>query len=476
MVGTRDLIRFGLLGCEKELRQIILLALAGGLLGLLPPLAAGILFDRVVPGAQRHQLLLITVALIVSALSAGMFQLTRGIAILRVEGKIDSSVEAGIWDRLLSLSVPFSRRYTAGDLTVRAMGIDTIRQVMTGVVVSSLLSSIFSVLNVGLLFFYDVRLAGIAVVLILVVLFVTWPAVRLQLRHQRTAYQIRGRIAGMVLQAITGIAHLRVAAAEDRALALWARHFSDQKRPAFQARSIGNGFVVFHSAVSVVVSMAIFTAVALLQEHGLTIGVFVAFNAALVQLLAATLTVGSALSSAIRLVPLCERLQPILEASPEVHAHTSDPGELSGGIESSHVSLRYPSNGSLILDDVSLTIVPGMFVAFVGPSGSGKSTLLRLLLGFEKSTSGSIYYDRQDLAGLNLRAVRRQLGVVLQSGRVISGDSLTNIIGSSSLTVEDAWEAARLSGLDDDIRQMPMGMRTIITEGGAPFPADSGSG
>src|SRR5262249_3627818 len=160
---------------------------------------------------------------VVSAFSAGIFQLTRGIAILRVEGKMDCAVESGIWDRLLSLPVPFFRRYTAGDLTIRAMGIAAVRQVLTGVVVSSLLGSVFSVLTLGLLFCYAARLAGVAALLLLVILAVMWLAVYLQVRHQRTAYQVRGRIAGMVLQVITGIGRLRVAAAEDRVLSLWAR-------------------------------------------------------------------------------------------------------------------------------------------------------------------------------------------------------------------------------------------------------------
>lgn len=464
-----DLVRFGLRGCKKAVLEVILLAFAGGLLGLLPPVAAGVLFNQVVPGADRHQLLLITLALVVSAFSAGMFQLTRGIAILRVEGKMDSAVEAGIWDRLLSLPVPFFRRYTAGDLTVRAMGVAAIRYIVTGVVVSSLLSSVFSFLGLGLLFCYDVRLAGIAALLMLGILSVLWLAVRLQVRHQRIAYHVRGRIAGMILQVVTGIGRLRVAAAEDRVLSLWARDFSAQKRAAFKARCIGSRFAVFGSTVPLVASMTVFAAVGLLPEQGLTVGTFVAFNAAYAQVLTAALALGTTLFSAIRVIPLYERLKPILEALPEINVDTTDPGELAGGIEISHVSFRYQPEGPLILDDLSLRIAPGTFVAFVGPSGSGKSTVLRLLLGFEAPTSGSVYYDSQDLAGLNLQALRRQIGVVLQNGKVISGSILTNIVGSSLFTLEDAWEAARLSGLDDDIKQLPMGMHTVITEGGSTF-------
>ena len=155
-----------------------------------------------------------------------------------------------------------------------------------------------------------------------------------------------------------------------------------------------------------------------------------------------------------------------MEATPESDATLSHVGELSGDIEISHVTFRYHHDGPVILDDVHLHVRPGEFVALVGPSGAGKSTIVRLLLGFERPTSGSIYYDRLDLAGSDVQAVRRQMGVVLQDGKILAGDIFTNIAGSSRVTLDEAWEAAAASGLDDDIRNMPLGMFTVISEGG----------
>jgi ABC-type bacteriocin/lantibiotic exporter with double-glycine peptidase domain len=143
------------------------------------------------------------------------------------------------------------------------------------------------------------------------------------------------------------------------------------------------------------------------------------------------------------------------------------PGELAGSIEINHVNFRYQQDLPMVLRDVSLSVKPGQFAAFVGPSGSGKSTLLRLLLGFEKPESGAIYFDGQDLLGLDIEAVRRQMGVVIQNARLVSGSILNNIVGSAPLTMEDAWEAARQAGLDQDIRELPMGMHTLVSEGGA---------
>ena len=168
--------------------------------------------------------------------------------------------------------------------------------------------------------------------------------------------------------------------------------------------------------------------------------------------------------------PLYDRLTPILQAVPEVDEVKSDPGELSGQIDINDVFFRYQEEGQLILNDVSISVSPGEFVAFVGPSGSGKSTLFRLLLGFETPESGTIFFDGKDLSRLDLRAVRRQLGVVLQNGALMPGSIFENIVGSEPLTMEDAWGAARMVGLDKDIENMPMGMHTVVAEGTGTFP------
>jgi ATP-binding cassette subfamily C protein len=462
-----DLVRFGKLGSGRDWLLVVLFGLAASLVGMLTPLVTGWVFDQIIPGAQRNQLLLVVLALTVSALAIGLFQFTRGIAILRLETRMGSAVEAGIWDRLLNLPVPFFRQYTAGDLAIRALGISAIRQVLTDVALSTVLSFVFSLAYFGLLFYYDTRLALLACGIFLVILLATGIAAFVQLRYQRGVSQARGKISGLVLQMITAIARLRVAGAETRALAVWAREFSVQRKFAFQARSIANDLATFTAVVPLLSSMALFATVSLLPEGKLSLGAFLAFNVAFVQVLSAAIMMSSVLGYAVEVVPLCERAKPILETLPEAAAGKVIPFNLSGDIEIAHVSFRYQAEGPLILNDVSLHIRPGEFVALVGPSGAGKSTILRLLLGFEAPTVGSLYYDREDLARLDIQAVRRQIGVVLQDSKLMSGDIFTNITGSSLLTLEDAWEAARLAGLAEDIKQMPMGMQTVVSEGGS---------
>ncbi len=474
MLTAWDLIKFGLHGSQNDLRTIALMGVAGGLLGTLIPLATGAIFDSVIPGAARGTLFQLSLALIVSALAAALFQLTRGIASLRLEGRLGVSIQAAIWDRLLSLPMPFFRDYTAGDLTERAMGIDAIRQVLSSTTILSILASVFSVFNFGLLFVYDPRLAWVATGLVVVAIGAAGLVSYLQMRHQRLLTQMEGRITGLVLEFITGISKLRVAGAEGRAFGFWAREYSAQRKLAYKTRSLANSLIVFNATYPILTSMVIFAtlmsfgaATALTQSATTSTGKFLAFSAAFSQFLFAGLQMTAAVVSVLSVVPLYERVKPILQTFPEVDQVKSDPGELTGEIQIKHVNFRYRSDGPLVLQDVSLSVEAGEFVALVGPTGSGKSTVLRLLLGFDAPESGAIYYDGQDLHGLDIRAVRRQLGVVLQNGKLMPGDILTNIVGASTLTIEDAWEAARMAGLDQEIEQMPMGMRTIIGEGGS---------
>lgn len=462
-----QLFLFSMNGSGRDWAVVILLGLAGSLLGLFTPIATGWVFDRIIPGGQRDQLLLVLLGLTVSGVSIALFQLTRGIAMLRLETRMESSVQAALWDRLLDLPAPFFRRFTAGDLADRSLGITMIRQLFTDVALTAVLSLVFSLVSIGLLFYYDIRLALLACGLVATVVLLTASAAFVQWRYQRRLSEVRGKIAGFVFQLISGLSRIRVAGAEARVLAVWARQFSVQRRLAIRARGVANNLAAADAAAPILAALALFAAVSLQSRQDLSLGSFLAFNVAFFQVLSAVLIVSSLVGSAAEVLPLQERAKPILQAAPEVDVAKALPGDLAGDIEIAHVSFRYHPDGPLILDDVTVHIRPGEFVAFVGPSGAGKSTIIRLLLGFEAPSGGAIYYDRLDLAGLDVQAVRRQMGVVLQDGTIMAGDILTNIAGSASLTQEEAWEAATLSGLDEDIQRMPMGMLTAIAQGGS---------
>ncbi|HEY7068002.1 MAG TPA: NHLP bacteriocin export ABC transporter permease/ATPase subunit [Chloroflexota bacterium] len=463
------LLRFGLRDCSGDLLVVGLLGVAVGLLGLALPVGTGILFDTVIPRAERSQLAQVGAALLVSTLALGLFTLTRNFALLRLETRISGALQAAVWDRLLRLPAPFFRHYSAGDLALRAMAIESIRQTLSAATVSVLLASAFSLVSFPLLFYYDLRLGLLAVLLAAITFGVAGLASYWQLRYQRPLAALQGKLSGLVFQFMIGIPKLHVAAAEGRAFAAWAEGFAAQKRLGVQAQSVANLVVVFESAWPIVATMAIFAVIAYGPGGTLATGAFLGFSVAFAQFLMAALTMAVTLGAVLNVIPLYERVQPILRAPLEVTAAKAAPGVLRGAIELSHVAFRYQADRPLVLEDVSLTVGPGEFVALVGPSGAGKSSLFRLLLGFETPEAGAIYFDGQDLAGLDLEAVRHQIGVVLQNGKVQPGTIFENIVGAGVYTLDDAWEAARQAGLEAQIKQLPMGMQTFISEGGATF-------
>lgn len=461
-----DLLQHGLFGCGKDLFMVLLMGIAGALLGLLTPVATGIIFDAVIPEAAHNHLIQVGLILVSTAVAISVFEITRGIALLRTESRMDAAIQTGIMDRLLSLPVPFFRGFTAGDLAQRVMGINRISQILSGVTVQAILAGSFSSINFVLMFWYDWKLALITAGVLFASILLIGIANYIQVRYQRDLFAIQGRISGMVLQFITGISKLRVSGTEDRAFAVWAESFRKQKQIAFKSRSVANIVATYNAALPILAMMAIFAWITAQTTASLSTGEFLAFNSAFNSFQAALLRMVAAFTSVLNIVPLYERAKPVIETVPEVGMAKTDPGELVGDIDVSHIWFRYDSTGPAILKDVSLEIAPGEFVALVGGSGSGKSTLLRVLLGFEPPESGTIYYDGHDLATLDIGAVRRQIGVVLQNGKIMSGTVYENIIGASNLTMDDAWEAARMSGFEEDVKEMPMGMHTVLSAGG----------
>jgi ATP-binding cassette subfamily C protein len=461
----KDLVIMGLRGCSRDVFMVLIMGVAGALLGLLTPIATGYIFDSVIPGAANSQLFQVVAILIACAMAIAAFKITKDIAVVRIEGKMGYTLHAAVWDRLLSLPVPFFRKYTAGDLASRSMGIMRIRAILSGVVVSTMIGGIFSTFYLALLFYYDFSLALVAVVLSIAAVIFFVIVGYLQACQQRKIMKIEGKNTGVILQLITGIAKLRVSGTEDRAFALWAKNFAAKKTFAFKAGFIRNIQETFNSCFPVLASLAIF-AWLIMQRSGMTTGQFLAFNYAYFSFQNAMLQMTLALTASLQILPLYERTKPILQALPEADETKTIPGKLSGEIEVSHTFFRYTPDGPLVLKDVSLRAYPGEFVAIVGGSGCGKSTLLRLLLGFETPEMGNVYYDGQDLNSLDIREVRRQIGVVLQYGKPMQGDIFKNIVGTTNLTIDDAWEAARLVGFEPDIKDMPMGMHTKVPAGG----------
>ena len=465
-LGIRDISRYAAdAGIFRDAAMMVLAGAALSIINMLTPMATGIAFDTLIPEIERTQMVQITAILISAAICVLLVQFFRSIATLRFQNKIDASLQAAVWDRLLALPAPFFRKFSTGDLAMRALSVNSIRQTISGTVFSSLLTGTFSVLNFFLLFYYSKKLALIAAGLALIAVLFYFSVLLLQYNYSKRIMELDGKLSGLIFGIISGIAKFRVAGAESRAFGLWAKLFKEKKEiPSY---ILTNLTTVFNSAYTLVCSIIFFWCIVNYPESGqtMTSGAFTAFSSAFSTFFAGMSEISSSTLSLLSAYTLYERAKPILEAVPEFDEAKEDPGELNGAVEISGVTFKY--EGSLIpaLSDVSMSIKPGEFAAIVGPSGSGKSTLIRLLLGFDRPLSGAILYDSHDLSGVDVRAVRSQIGVVLQNGQLMSGTILSNITGSSMLTIDDAWDAARRAGLAEDIEMMPMGMHTMISEG-----------
>jgi NHLM bacteriocin system ABC transporter ATP-binding protein len=469
-----DLLQFAFKGREKDLIVIIFTGILVTLLGMLAPQATAIIMDSAIPDSDRGLLLQIGLGLFVAALGTGLFQLTQGLALLRLESASDASIQAAVWDRLLSLPVSFFRQYTTGDLQSRVSSISTIRRQLGGRNLINLITSLFALFYLGQLFYYNFKLALVALAVAVVAIAFTTASAAILLRKVPPLLELQGNIFGQTVQLINGISKLHIAGAQERAFAAWSKNYSRQIKLELSTQQVEDAVVVFNTVMPTLTNALLFwLATSLLQEAqtsgsiGLSLGTFLAFNTANGNFINGATNLSNTVTEVLQVIPQWKRTQPILAAIPEVNLSKADPGQLMGKIMVERIAFRYLSDRPLTLDNVSLHANPGEFIALVGASGSGKSTLFRLLLGFEIAESGSIYYDGQDLSGLDVDAVRRQMGVVLQNGQLQSASIFENIAGNAQISLDEAWEAAQMAGFADDITAMPMKMHTIISEGGS---------
>lgn len=468
-----ELFQFGIKGYEKNIIEIVVLGIIATLLGMAIPQATAILVNDAIPDSDRLLLWQIGLVLVAVTIGKSAFGMDQAILSLRVENAADGALQPAVCDRMLKLKPAFFRSYSSGDLLTRLMAVSQIRQLISGATQRTLLNAVFSLLNLGLMLFYSWKLALVGVGLTGITVIFTGVSSMLLIRQERQQETADGEINGLTVELINGVSKIRVATAEERAFAAWAKKYSRRLKLKANIQRINDSISVFNEVLPLLSSILIFGfAIAFIQaaksqgNTGLNMGTFIAFNSAFGTFISGVTDLSNTLTDILGIVPLWERAKPIVQGTIESDPTKADPGRLRGKIVMDRVIFRYQENGALILNDITIHAEPGEFIAIVGPSGSGKSTLFRLLLGFETPESGSIYYDDKDLAGLDIQAVRRQLGAVLQNGRINAGSVFDNITCNALVTLEEAWEAAQMAGLAADLEQMPMGIHTVVSEGG----------
>lgn len=439
-----------------------------GLVTLLVPLVTSVVYNSVLPQSDSSLLLAVALLLIGATVTWGLLTLTENLAVVRISGKLQAHLEPALMDRVLRLQGEFFRRYSTGDLVTRVTGLETIRRKLSGAAVTSFLTLVFSVFNVVLLFVYSPVLGAVSLAVLAVTMgLLVWLNVAM-VRHQHRAYDHTGEVAAELFEVLQGVAKMRVAHAERRLMTRWASLYRRQQEEYYAVGRLNAWIAAVIGALPALLALTLYAVSASVVGTKISGGDFIGLFTALGQFSAALTAMTLTLGSLATVVPLWQRLRPVLEA-PLEETGQRHPGVISGRLAMRDVWFSYAPDAPPVLQGVSFVVEPGQLVAFTGPSGSGKSTLLRLLVGLEVPERGAVLYDHSDLAVLDRRALRRQCGVVMQGARPLPGEILSTILGDSGGTEEDAWAAAEGADLAEDIRRMPMGMHTIIGEGGLAF-------
>jgi len=464
-VNGFELLRFGAKGLSTNVWILALCGVIVAGLSLATPILTGRILGTFVPRAAQSEITQWSIILLAVAFVAAAFSVIQNLAALRFEGLVDLKAQAGLWDRLLALPASFFRRHSTAELSAASLGVNGIRDLMSGMAGQSVLAFVAGLAYAGLMLYYDPVLGLVAIAVAAVSVCVSVALGFKNVRVQREVVTSTYKVSSSTFQLMSGMAKLRVAAAEERAFSYWSVEFARLRVLSLRARTLQNRLAVFNSGFVIFAPAAIFAYIGLFRSGEFPVATFLTFNVAAFSFLIATLRLTTTAMTLLIGVPMFEKLTPILDAAPEVLSDKTDPGEITGAIEVKNLAFAYEADTPPVLNGVSFTAKAGDFVALVGSSGCGKSTLLRMMLGFEKADQGGVYYDGQDLADLDAGAVRHQCGVVLQQGQLFAGDILSNIVGTSAYTVDDAWAAAEMAGLKEDIEHMPMGMNTVLSEG-----------
>lgn len=464
-LGMWDLMKylFGLLR-SRDLLMMGGTTLVVSLLGMITPAIHQKLFGNVLTLGNTQLLMSFVLTLVLFGVAQVLIQACSTVIRGAVRTRLDISMESVVIMRILTLPVDFFKKYSSGELAERVNATTTLCDILFETVFSSLLTAAFSFVYIGQIAVLAPALAVPALVIIVLTLAVSVVSALLRSHLNEKRLLATGKESGMVLALLNGVAKLKVSGAEKRAFAKWSEYYEK----AAQSQYNPPAYLKIDTALTAAISL--FGTVVLyyqaIQAHIIPAD-YMAFTAAYALVSGAFTALSGVVDQLALLHPILKIVEPVLKAEPEVAPGKGVIHRLSGSIEVNNVSFRYSDNMPNVLDNLSLKIRPGQYVAIVGTTGCGKSTLMRLLLGFERPQKGAVYYDGRDLNTIDLKSLRQKIGVVLQNGKLFQGDIFSNItISAPQLGLKDAWEAAEMAGMADDIRHMPMQMNTIISEGG----------
>ncbi|MBQ6289826.1 MAG: ATP-binding cassette domain-containing protein [Clostridia bacterium] len=461
----KDLLKY-MLACLTPRDRISFLVAAGAiaLVGLLIPKLNQILTGTVIAAGSTRLLVAVVSFLFFATVTTILLTIIRNMLLSRIRYKLNVNVSAATMMRILSLPAAFFRDYSVGELNQYISYMDSLCTTIVDSLFSTAITGLFSLIYLGQIFAFAPSLVVPSLVITIATLAISLLSARVQMKIDQETMVTTAKERGLVYAFINGIQKIRLSGAENRAFAKWSDLYVETATTTFNPPSIIKLSSVMTTAVSLIgTGVMYFIAV----RSKVTVADYFAFNASYAYISTAFSSLAAMALSAASIKPVINLVKPLLSAKPETSDHRETVTRLSGNIEISHVTFGYDPESKPIFEDFNLSIPARQYVAIVGKSGCGKSTLVRLLLGFEKPARGVINYDRKDLNQLDLRSVRRQIGTVMQDGRLFSGSIFDNIVISNpTLKLDEAWEAAEIAGIADDIRDMPMGMHTMLQDGG----------
>ena len=444
--------------------HMIVAMIVSTIIGMLPATASRILFARIIPSGMPSLIAPVAALLVGMTFSQTLIRITTSVITQRLTTKLQVQMEAATYARVMLLPPTFFKSYAAGDLARRVMGMAQLVNILSQSVFSIGIPSIFSLVYVAQILMFAPSLALPALIISLLELAASILVTIRTMSYSRVEMKAATKLSGLTPTILHGIQKIKLAGAESRSFAHWARSYADLSEATYRRPAL---LLAGPLLVPLISSAGTIVLYGLAAQGGVSIPDYMAFNTAFGSVSAAITSVVGMSTTVATLRPLLELVEPIMKAVPEVLSNQEQIESISGSIEVNNLSFGYTANDQLVLKNLSMSIRPREYIAIVGSTGCGKSTLMRLLLGFEKPTRGAIYYGGKDISNIDIRSLRRHIGVVLQNGSLLAGDILMNItVACPGATLDDAWDAAEVAGIANDIRRMPMGMQTLISEGG----------
>jgi len=463
---VKALMRYAMYSlCKYDFIYALIACVAVILLTMFTPYVTKLIFSEVIPSGDSTQIVPIATLLISAGVGLTMVQIARNLVVVRIKDKVEYTLQTVLMSRLLLLPATFVKKITPGDLSNRLLSLSSVSSRLTASFLSTLLTFLFSIIMFVQFFIYGGTLlyTGVSVIAlqIVVIILENYYTRRLQISVNDSSSHLIGTLFAL----FSGIQKIKTSGAEFRAFHQWAKAYAPSEM--YSSRQPLASFYV--TAISYCLKfLPMIVTMWAAWYYGLTLSDYIAYCTVLGLVCSAILQLQTITRLVARLLPELRLCRPLLTAKLEMKENTQVVKDISGNLEIRGLKFRYADDMPLLFDGLNLTINSGDYVALVGPSGCGKSTLMRLMLGLEHPQSGSIFFDQYDISDINLRTLRRFcIGICMQDGQLVEGTIRDNIVFNDPLlTDEDAWEAARMAALDEDIRRFPLGMDTPITVDG----------